>query len=92
MTKSELVKILKDKHPNLQLKEVASLVDVFFDMLTESLKKEDRIEIRGFGTFSLRKRKARTARNPRTGEKVSVGDRFAIYFRAGKSLKERMNK
>ncbi len=92
MTKSELVKILKEKHPRLQLKEVASLVDVFFDSLTESLKRNDRIEIRGFGTFSLRKRKARQARNPRTGEKVSVGDRFAVYFRAGKSLKERVNK
>jgi integration host factor subunit beta len=92
MTKSELIKILKDKHPQLQLKEVSSLVDLFFDTMTASLKKEDRIEIRGFGTFSLRKRRARTARNPRTGEKVTVGDRYAVYFRAGKSLKERINK
>lgn len=91
MTKSELVKILKEKHPQLQLKEAASLVDLFFDSLTASLKKKDRVEIRGFGTFSLRKRKARLARNPRTGEKVSVGDRHAVYFRAGKSLKERIN-
>ena len=92
MTKSELIKILKEKHPHLQLKEVASLVDIFFDMLTVSLKNKDRVEIRGFGTFSLRKRKARLARNPRTGDKVQVGDRHAVYFRAGKSLKERINK
>lgn len=92
MTKSELIKILKEKHPTLQLKEVSSLVDVFFDMLTQSLKKKDRVEIRGFGTFSLRKRKARLARNPRTGDKVQVADRHAVYFRAGKSLKERINK
>ncbi len=91
MTKSELVKILKEKHPKLQLKEVNSLVDIFFDSLTQSLKKQDRVEIRGFGTFSLRKRKARLARNPRTGEKVQVKDRYAVYFRAGKNLKDRIN-
>jgi integration host factor subunit beta len=92
MTKSELIKILKEKHPQLQLKEVSSLVDIFFDMLTNSLKNKNRVEIRGFGTFSLRKRSARLARNPRTGDKVQVGDRYAVYFRAGKSLKERINK
>jgi integration host factor subunit beta len=91
MTKSELIKSLKEKHPNLQLKEVTLLVDVFFDMLTQSLKNEDRVEIRGFGTFSIRKRKARLARNPRTGEKVQVGDRNAVYFRSGKGLKEKLN-
>ena len=92
MTKSELINIMKEKHPQLQLKDVASLVDVFFDMLTNSLKTGGRIEIRGFGTFSLRQRKARLARNPRTGEKVPVGDRNAVYFRAGRQLKERINK
>ena len=91
MTKSELIKILKDKHPNLQLKEVSSLVDLFFDMLTDSLKNGGRVELRGFGTFSLRQRKARLARNPRTGAKVQVGDRNAVYFRAGKGLKDKIN-
>jgi len=91
MTKSELINILKEKHPQLQLKEVASLVDIFFNQLAESLQKGGRVEIRGFGTFSLRQRKARLARNPRTGEKVSVGNRNAVYFRAGRQLKERIN-
>lgn len=91
MTKSELIKILKEKHQQLQLKEVSAMVDLFFDILTKSLKSKDRVEIRGFGTFSLRKRKARMARNPRTGEKVSVSDRYAVYFRAGKGLKDKVN-
>lgn len=91
MTKSELIKIMKDKHPDLQLKEVASLVDIFFDMITNTLANKDRVEIRGFGTFSLRTRKPRVARNPKTGEKVDVGERNAVYFRAGKALKVKIN-
>jgi integration host factor subunit beta len=92
MTKSEIIKILKEKNPNLQLKEVANVVDIFFDMIKNTLKKDGRVEIRGFGTFSIRKRKGRLARNPRTGEKVQVGERRVIYFRAGKGLKDRLNK
>ena len=92
MTKSEIIKILKEKNPNLQLKEVANAVDIFFDMVTSTLKQDGRIEIRGFGTFSIRKRKGRIARNPRTGEKVEVKERRVVYFRAGKGLKDRLNK
>lgn len=92
MTKSELIKILKDKHPELQLKEVASVVDIFFDSISETLEKEGRVEIRGFGTFTIRKRKARKARNPKTGESVFVEDRNVVYFRAGKGLKDMLNK
>ncbi|HCR86405.1 MAG TPA: integration host factor subunit beta [Alphaproteobacteria bacterium] len=92
MTKSEIIKILKDKNPHLQLKEVASAVDIFFDMIMDTLKKDGRIEIRGFGTFSIRKRKGRIARNPRTGEKVEVKERRVVYFRAGKGLKDQLNK
>lgn len=92
MTKSEIIKILKEKNPNLQLKEVANAVDIFFDMITSTLKQDGRIEIRGFGTFSIRKRKGRIARNPRTGEKVEVKERRVVYFRAGKGLKDRLNK
>lgn len=92
MTKSELVKILNEKHPQLQLKDAAGIVDLFFDMLTNSLKSDGRIELRGFGTFTIRKRAARQARNPRTGDKVTVGERKVVYFRAGKGLKDRINK
>ncbi|MDX1949307.1 MAG: HU family DNA-binding protein [Rickettsiales bacterium] len=91
MTKSELVKILSEKHPQLQLREASELVDLFFNMLTNTLKSNGRIELRGFGTFSLRKRSARLARNPRTGDKVQIGERNVVYFRAGKGLKDRVN-
>lgn len=91
MTKSEIIKILKEKNPQLQLKEVANVADIFFNMIKDTLKKEGRVEIRGFGTFSIRKRKPRAARNPRTGEKVSLGERNVIYFRAGKALKDKVN-
>lgn len=92
MTKSEIIKILKEKNPHLQLKEVANSVDIFFDLIQNTLKKDGRVEIRGFGTFSIRKRKGRMARNPRTGEKVEVKERRVVYFRAGKGLKDRLNK
>jgi integration host factor subunit beta len=92
MTKSELVKILREKHPELQLKEVVNIVDLFFSMITDTLKDDGRIEIRGFGTFSIRERKARVARNPKTGETVEIDDRKVVYFRASKTLKDRLNK
>lgn len=91
MTKSELIKIMKAKHPEMQLKEVAFLVDIFFDMMSDTLKNKGRVEIRGFGTFSLRTRKPRLARNPKTGEKVQIDERESIYFRAGKALKTKIN-
>ncbi len=91
MTKSELVKLMKEKHPELQLKEAAMLVEIFFEMMSDTLSNNGRVEIRGFGTFSLRTRKPRQARNPRTGEKVEVGERNAVYFRAGKALKTKIN-
>ncbi len=92
MTKSELVKILNEKHPQLQLKDAAGVVDLFFDMLSNTLKNNGRIELRGFGTFAVRKRAARLARNPRTGDKVQINERKVVYFRAGKGLKDKINK
>ena len=91
MTKSELIKIIKDKHPELQLKEVSALVEIFFGLISETLRQQGRVEIRGFGTFTLRQRKPRQARNPRTGEKVFVEERNVVYFRAGKGLKDMIN-
>jgi integration host factor subunit beta len=91
MTKSELIKLMKEKHPELQLKEAATLVEIFFEMMSDTLSNQGRVEIRGFGTFSLRTRKPRQARNPRTGEKVDIGERNSVYFRAGKALKTKIN-
>lgn len=91
MTKSELVKNLTKKFPHLKEKEVESLLAIILQEISSSLAKGDRVELRGFGAFSLRKRAARTARNPRTGEKVKVEDRNSIYYRAGKGLREYIN-
>lgn len=91
MTKSELVKKLLEKYDNLYLKDVRRLVDIIFDEISSALEKDDRVELRGFGAFSIRKRKPRVARNPKTNEKVQLGERAVVYFRAGKGLRERIN-
>lgn len=93
MTKSELIKLLTKKNTkNLFLKDVTLLVDTIFDEISVALSRGDRIELRGFGSFSIRRRKARTARNPKTNEVVQLGERHAVYFRAGKELRERLNR
>ena len=91
MTKSELIKRLKEKYETLYLKDVNLVVDVVLDCVSDALANGDRVELRGFGSFSSRERAPRTARNPKTGESVKLGARKAIYFRAGKELRDRMN-
>lgn len=91
MTKSELIKKLSAKHPNLKEEEIENLVAIILNEISQTLANEDRVELRGFGAFSIRKREARKARNPRTGETVEVGERKSIYFRPGKELKEKLN-
>lgn len=91
MTKSELVKKIAKRHSHLYLKDVEKLVDVIFDRIASSLTTEGRVELRGFGAFSVRKRQPRKARNPKTSEIVYLGDRLVPYFRAGKELRERVN-
>lgn len=73
-------------------RDMEKVIDTVFDTLKGQLVKGGRIELRGFGAFSVRRREARTARNPKTGEEVSVGERHAIYFRAGKELREKVNR
>ncbi|MCD6035905.1 MAG: ihfB [Rickettsiales bacterium] len=92
MTKSELIKLLAKKHTTLYQKDIERLVDVVFGEISTALKRGDRIELRGFGAFSTRSRKPRKARNPKTGDVVPLGERVAPYFRAGKELRERLNK
>jgi len=91
MTKSELVKRLKEKYDGLYFKDASLVVDTVLEEISSALEKGDRVELRGFGSFSIRQRKARMARNPKTGEKVPLGSRNAIYFRAGKEVRERVN-
>ena len=90
-TKSELIKLLSKKHSTLYQKDVISAVELVFQELCEGLQQGRRIELRGFGAFSLRKRQARKARNPRTNETVDLGERFVPYFRPGKELREKIN-
>lgn len=91
MTKSELISKIASKNPNLYLKEVEQIVNVIFDKIIEALAQGDRVELRGFGTFSVRTRTPREAKNPRTGEKVSVQERRALHFKLGKELYDMIN-
>ena len=92
MTKSELIKLLtKKNNKNLFIKDITVLIETIFDEISVALAKGDRIELRGFGSFSVRHRKARQARNPKTNEIVSLGERYSVYFRSGKELRERIN-
>jgi len=92
MTKSELIARLARKFPNLFQREVELVVELILGEISQSLISGGRVELRGFGAFSVRKRDARTARNPKNGDEVKIGERNAIYFRTGKELRERINK
>lgn len=92
MTKSELVLRLSKRYPHLYQRDIETLVSTIFDDISETLVGGGRVELRGFGAFSIRKRDSRKARNPKNGQEVHIGERFAIYFRTGKELRERINK
>lgn len=92
MNKSDLIDAVALKLPNLTSRDIEAIVNVIFDGMTESLAKGDRIEIRGFGSFEVRTRKARKGRNPKTGESVSLNVRHVPFFKVGKELKELVNK
>jgi len=88
MTRSELIEHLKQEFPHLYHRDVVLAVKALFGEMSNALSRGDRIELRGFGSFSTRRRNPRQARNPRTGGSVKVGNRYSIYFRAGKALKD----
>ncbi|MGE0754382.1 MAG: integration host factor subunit beta [Alphaproteobacteria bacterium] len=91
MTKSELILQLSKKYPHLYQRDIETLVNTVFNEISTTLIEGGRVELRGFGAFSVRKREARKARNPKNGQEVYIGERFAIYFRTGKELRERIN-
>ena len=91
MTKSELIQHLAERNPHLYMRDVERIVDTIFDEITGALAKGDRVELRGFGAFSVKKREARTGRNPRTGESVTVQAKALPFFKTGKELRERLN-
>ncbi len=91
MTKSDLVKKIAERNPNLYSSDVQNIVDTVFDEITEALADGDRVELRGFGAFSVKKRDARVGRNPRTGEQVEVEAKSVPFFKTGKLLRDRLN-
>ena len=91
MIRSELVQQLCDENPELSLREVEKIVTVFFDEIVARLESDGRVELRGFGAFSTRRRDARTGRNPRTGEAVEVDSKRVPYFKPGKEMRKRLN-
>ena len=91
MTKSELIARLAERFPQLVAKDAELAVKVILDAMTEALARGDRIEIRGFGSFSLNYRPPRVGRNPRSGERVDVPEKWVPHFKAGKELRERVD-
>lgn len=91
MTKSELVERIASRMPNLTIKDVDKIVNVIFQRMTQALADGDRVEIRGFGAFSVRLRKPRIAINPKNKKSVNVPERRIIHFKTGKELHNRLN-
>ncbi|GAA0603148.1 integration host factor subunit beta [Craurococcus roseus] len=91
MTKSELIAQLAAENPHLRQPDVELIVATIFDEITAALARGDRVELRGFGAFSAKRRDARTGRNPRTGAAVPVAGKAVPYFKPGKELRERIN-
>lgn len=91
MTKSELIARLAARFPQLVAKDADFAVKMMLDAMSEALAKGDRIEIRGFGSFALNYRPPRVGRNPKSGDKVSVPEKWVPHFKAGKELRERVD-
>jgi integration host factor subunit beta len=92
VTKSELIAELANANPHLRGADVEVIVSTIFEQVTLALAQGSRVELRGFGAFTVKHRNARTGRNPRTGEAVAVEEKFVPFFKAGKELRERVNK
>lgn len=92
MTKSELIAELAAANPHLMGRDIELIIATIFDEITAALARGDRVELRGFGAFTVKHRNARVGRNPRTGEAVEVDEKAVPFFKAGKELRERVNK
>ena len=91
MTKSELIQRLAEMNPGLKHQDAERIVGAVFNEISAALARGDRVEMRGFGAFSVRPRAARMGRNPRTGEAVHVGEKYLPFFKTGKELRVRLN-
>jgi integration host factor subunit beta len=91
MTKSELILRLAERNPHLYQRDVERIVSTIFEEISAALAEGSRVELRGFGAFSVKSREARTGRNPRTGETVHVARKSVPFFKVGKELRMRLN-
>jgi integration host factor subunit beta len=91
MIKSELVLKIAEQNPHLYQRDVEILVNAILDTISDALARGDRVELRGFGAFSVKRRDARVGRNPRTGDSVQVAEKHIPFFKTGKQLRDRLN-
>jgi len=91
MVKSELIMRLAERNPHLYQRDIERIVSTIFEEVSIALARGDRVELRGFGAFSVKRRAARMARNPRTGASVSVEEKFVPFFKTGKELRIFLN-
>ena len=91
MIRSELIQKIADENPHLYQRDVEKIVNTIFEEITGAMARGDRVELRGFGAFSVKKRDARVGRNPRTGETVDVEEKAVPFFKTGKLLRDRLN-
>lgn len=91
MIRSELIQRIADDNPHLYQRDVERIVNTLFEEIIEAMSRGDRVELRGFGAFSVKKRDARVGRNPRTGESVQVEQKHVPFFKTGKLLRDRLN-
>lgn len=91
MIKSELILRIAEQNPHLYQRDVENIVNAILEEITQALSRADRVELRGFGAFSVKKRDARIGRNPRTGETVEVGEKMIPVFKTGKEMRMRLN-
>jgi integration host factor subunit beta len=91
MIKSELVQRIADRNPHLYLRDVEKIINAILDEITNALSHGDRVELRGFGAFSVKHRDARLGRNPRTGAHVPVDEKAVPFFKTGKEMRDRLN-
>ena len=92
MTRSELIAKLAANNPSLYHRDIERLVSTILDEIGSALERGDRVELRGFGAFSVRHRKSRVGRNPRTGTSVQVSEKRVPFFKMGKGMRERLNR
>jgi integration host factor subunit beta len=92
MIKSELIQKIAEKNPHLYHRDVERIINTIFDQIINAMRAGDRVELRGFGAFSVKSRQGRQGRNPRTGEPVTVDAKNVPFFKTGKELREQLNR